>query len=249
MFWVCSQKGIILLHPPVLVRYTVLLVIPVLLVVGLSIVAAQQLTQADGRINQVAHFGGDAIYCVDGNKNVTHDLPTSDPKGFRLLNKDGQELWYVPGHDFEAAIQQAIIGGEGVLIAVGNGSYGPTALYTYNIGGENGIFFVFTGYDEHGKSNSLTFQSCIVGPAVAAATTQLPTASLAPSSSATTGPTSTPTNTPTDGPTATPSDTPTNTNTATPSDTPTNTSTPTPSDTPTNTNTPTPTDTPTDEPT
>ena len=151
-------------RPPQAARKWVFALVPLLLIV-IVIVFARQIAQADGRINEVAHFGGDALYCVDANRNPTDQLPTTDPKGFRLLNMNGQELWYVPGHDVEAALAKSVIGGDWELIAEGNGTYGPTSLHTYNVGGPNGIFYVFGGYDQYGKTNSLTFQSCRIGPA------------------------------------------------------------------------------------
>ncbi|HVU10880.1 MAG TPA: hypothetical protein VHD90_06360 [Phototrophicaceae bacterium] len=218
-------------------RNFVLLIAGLLFVVSIPLVLArQQLVQPDGRINQVAHFGGDALYCVDGNRNPTRQLPTTDPGGFRLLNMNGQELWFVPGHDVEAALEKSVIGGDWQLIASGSGTYGPVSLHTWNVGGQNGIFYEFIGYDEHGKSNTLIFQSCIVGPAVGS----IPTWTLKPSG------TLMPSQTFTDGPSPTPSDTPTGTSSPTATDTPTGTSSPTATDTATSTSSPTPTDTPTD---
>ncbi|MBI1257212.1 MAG: hypothetical protein GC204_07050 [Chloroflexi bacterium] len=228
-------------RPPQVVRKWVFAVMPLLLI-GIIVVLARQIAQADGRINEVAHFGGDALYCVDANHNPTDQLPTTDPKGFRLLNMNGQELWYVPGHDVEAALAKSVIGGDWELIAEGSGSYGPVSLHTYNVGGPNGIFYVFTGYDEHGKTNSLTFQSCRVGPAVGS----LPTASLSASVAPTDGPSPTPSSTPTDGPSPTASDTATATSTGTATDTATSTATSTATATATDTATSTATATATD---
>ena len=60
----------------------------VALLVGSSAVSAQQLVQADKRLNQIANFGGDALYCIDGNQSPTTDTKSWDH--FRLLSGSGQ---------------------------------------------------------------------------------------------------------------------------------------------------------------
>ena len=62
-----------------------------ILLMGLSAVMAQSLVQPDGRINQIAHFGGDALYCMDASDNVTNDSSTFDY--FLLRDQNGQPLW------------------------------------------------------------------------------------------------------------------------------------------------------------
>jgi hypothetical protein len=126
--------------------------------------AADNLVQPDGRINQVAHFGGDALYCVDRDFIPTNQYSDFGQGGFRLLNMEGQELWFVPAAQISAAVAEAKETGKGVLVAEGYGSYGPVTIYTY-VTDENDDYFVFSGYDEFGKPNSLTFKFCIpVGP-------------------------------------------------------------------------------------
>jgi hypothetical protein len=134
------------------------------LVSGISVASAQELISGDLRINQVAHFGGDALYCVDNGFIATTSYPdTTTDGGFRLLNSQGQELWFVPADLINAAVAEAKATGKGVLVAEGRGSFGPVALYTYVIGDVE--HFVFTGYDEFGKPNSLDFTFCTpVGP-------------------------------------------------------------------------------------
>lgn len=237
--------------PKQLTRKLAVVVLPLLFIVGVSFVLAQQLVQPDGRINQVAHFGGDALYCVTDDRSPTTQFPETGSIGFRLLNLNGQELWYVPSEDVAAVLAGIAPGAAPKLVATGTGTYGATALYA-QIEDNGRRLFTFTGYDEHGKSNSLTFEDCTpVGSAVLIATL-LPSGTLPPSPTAG-GPTETPTNTVTAGPsptasnTVTPTDTFTPTNTVTPTDTftPTNTVTPTDTYTPTNTATPTDTYTPT----
>ena len=262
------------MHGTRTIRTIALVALPFLLIIGFSLVLAQQLVQPDGRLNQIAHFGGDAFYCVDDNRNPTNQFSDHGATGFRLLNKDGQELWYVSPEVLESVLPQVVRGAPAVPIAKGNGTYGETALYV-EILLDGRRFFTFMGYDEHGKSNSLTFEDCNpVGSAVLMDTpspspsptlmiTLTPggpteTATLIPSetntpggptetASATATNTVTPTDTFTPTNTVTPTDTftPTNTVTSTDTFTPTNTVTPTDTFTPTNTVTPTDTFTPT----
>lgn len=145
-------------------RAAMLLVGALLVLSGASIASAQETISGDLRINQVAHFGGDALYCVDANIIATTSYPLATTVGgFRLLNSNGQELWFVPAADLQAAIDESIATGKGILVGQGQGTYGPATLYTYF----NGItqVFEFAGYDEYAKPNSLTFNLCTpVGP-------------------------------------------------------------------------------------
>lgn len=140
-------------------RFIILAAITLLVAAaGISMTLAQQLIQPDGRLNQIAHFGGDALYCVDANNQTTNNLPAMAEGGFRLLNGNGQEVWFVPGADVDTALAAAKESGESQLAASGQGSYGAAYLYAYYVG--DSATFVFTGYDEHGKPNSLTFTGC-----------------------------------------------------------------------------------------
>lgn len=135
------------------------------LVFGIS-VALADLPQPDGRINQVHHFGGDALYCVDENKNPTSQYSDFGKGGLRLLNQDGQELWFLPSAVIDEVAAQSEASNQMLLVAEDTGSYGPTSLYVF-MAEEGGITFIFSGYDEHGKQNSITFKFCEpVGPAV-----------------------------------------------------------------------------------
>jgi hypothetical protein len=207
---------------------------------------------------------------VDKQYLVTMQLPDIvNGGGFRLLNMTGQHLWYIPGADVTKALDQLPNGGSPVLVASGQGTYGPASLYV-NKDANNLNIYIYTGYDNFGKPNSFIFGSCIpqgadpsfsltpsAVPSLSPSTVPTGTATAAssptPSSTPTSGPSATPSDTPTDAPTFTPSntpsDTPTFTPSNTPSDTPTFTSTSTPSDTPTFTPTSTPSDTPTFTPT
>ena len=128
------------------------------------VAAVDDLVQPDGRVNQVAHFGGDALYCVDRDFVPTHQYSDFGQGGFRLLDIDGQELWFVPALQISAAVAEAKATGKGVLVGEGRGSYGPTSIYTY-VTSDGDDYFIFSGYDEFSKLNSLTFKFCIpVGP-------------------------------------------------------------------------------------
>ena len=131
---------------------------------GATLVAGEQYIQPDGRLNQVTHFGGDAFYCVDENFEATTQYSDFGSGGFRLLNMQGQELWFVPALQISAAVAEAKETGGGVLVGEGVGTYGPVSIYAY-VTNENDDYFTFSGFDEFGKPNSITFKFCIpVGP-------------------------------------------------------------------------------------
>jgi hypothetical protein len=131
---------------------------------GASLTAAQDFIQPDGRLNQVTHFGGDAFYCVDRDFLPTQQYSDFGDGGFRLLNMQGQELMFIPALQISAAVAEAKETGKGVLVGEGTGTYGPVQVYTY-VTNENDDYFIFSGYDEYGKPNSIEFKFCIpVGP-------------------------------------------------------------------------------------
>jgi hypothetical protein len=131
----------------------------VALLIGISLVAAENEVQPDLRLNQVAHFGGDAFYCVDNYLNPTQQYSELSGGGFRLLDQHGQVLWFVPAATIDEATQQALNTGEYTLVAEGAGTYGIVSVYTFrNDAGD--ILFTFNGYDEWGKPNSMTFKFC-----------------------------------------------------------------------------------------
>jgi hypothetical protein len=152
---------------------------------GATLVGAQDLVQPDGRINQVAHFGGDHIYC-DSSSSVV--VPPVIPggvsflvPGFFLLNSNGQVLWRVPGESVLQALGTAELNGDPVLVATGWGTYGPTTITvreaTHAIYHTYVNLFTFTGYDEWGHANSLNFANCdpVAPPGQAAANPGVPT--------------------------------------------------------------------------
>lgn len=139
------------------------------------VLGEEDLVQPDGRINQVMHFGGDALYCVDRDFNATNQYSDFGHGGFRLLNEHGQELWFVPATEISAAVAEAKTTGGGVLVGEGQGTYGPVSIWTY-VTSARDDYFVFSGYDEYHKPNMLTFKFCIpVGPDVPEPETPVPT--------------------------------------------------------------------------
>jgi len=136
---------------------TVLAVVVILLFQGQSLVRAQY-GEWDGRINIAHHFGGDALYCVDQSFMATTQYSDAGGGGFRLLSMTGQELWFVPAVDVAAAVSQAKATGQAVLIGQGLGTYGPVSLMAYLLGGDD--MFAFSGFDEWGKANEVTFKFC-----------------------------------------------------------------------------------------
>jgi len=140
-------------------RRSLMTVTAILLVMalGITVVVGQQLVQKDGRLNQITHFGGDALYCIDEANNVTNNSATFDH--FLLLNKDGQPLWTLSREIVEEGLGQIRPGGTAVLLGAGQGSYGPVEMYG-NAADDGSPYFIFIGYDEHGKENRLIFYAC-----------------------------------------------------------------------------------------
>lgn len=126
-------------------------------VLGISVVVGQQLVQKDGRLNQVTHFGGDALYCIDEADNVTNNSATFDH--FLLLDKSGQPLWTLSREIVEEGLGQIAPGGTAILLGAGQGSYGPVEMYG-NAADDGSPYFIFIGFDEHGKENRLIFYGC-----------------------------------------------------------------------------------------
>jgi len=145
--------------------FSILLTVVVIGGLGAALVVGEEdLVQPDGRVNQVMHFGGDALYCVDRNFEATNQYSDFGQGGFRLLNQHGNELWFVPALDISAAVAEAKTTGDGVLVGEGLGTYGPVSIWTY-VTSARDDYFIFTGFDEYHKPNSLTFKFCIpVGP-------------------------------------------------------------------------------------
>lgn len=129
----------------------------IVLVLGLSAVMAQQLVQPDGRINQIAHFGGDALYCMDASNNVTNDSSTF--AYFQLLDKSGQQLWTISKEDVELGLGQIDVKPTPYLLGEGKGTYGPVYLFS-NAAQDGSPYFIFIGFDEWGKTNTLVFYGC-----------------------------------------------------------------------------------------
>jgi hypothetical protein len=129
----------------------------------------ENLLQPDGRINQVAHFGGDSLYCVDANGSPTNDYAAL--AAFRVLDISGQDLWELSAEEVAASLAALDATGEDQIIGTGAGSYGTATLRLLaNEGGTPS--FQFAAYDEYGKLNTLEFQGCgPVGPS-APTTTQ-----------------------------------------------------------------------------
>jgi len=115
----------------------------------------------DGRVNPTTHFGGDALFCVDRNLNVSANWWDEGEGGMLLLNENGQQLWLAPAVDIKAAADAALAApGTSQFIGSGDGTYGTASLSVYYDAGSETYFFTLAGYDEFGKPNALTFASC-----------------------------------------------------------------------------------------
>ena len=143
-------------------RVRKVLLIPILtVIVALAAVVTATTLMAepkDGRLNIEAHFGGDALYCVDVNLNPTTVYPSDGQGGLRLLDLSGNEKWFIPAATILAKGAEATANNAGVEVATGWGTYGPASLFVYVEGGVPK--FTFVGMDEHGKQNSFMFSWC-----------------------------------------------------------------------------------------
>lgn len=113
----------------------------------------------DGRINVVHHFGGDVFYCVDANSIATNTFFTGVSGGIKLLNMNGEQLFFVPAEIVLAKTAEAQPGGENVLVAQGQGTYGTVSIYVYKMT-DGTVHFIFVGVDEHGKTNQVDSIGC-----------------------------------------------------------------------------------------
>ena len=145
----------------------------IILIVGISAVVAQQLVQPDGRLNQIAHFGGDALYCMDEQDNVTNDSSTF--AYFLLRDENGQVLWTLSKEAVELGLGQITLAKTTFLLGEGDGTYGPVYLFG-NAAEDGSPYFIFIGFDEHGKENRLIFYGCTpTGSALSPTATSMPT--------------------------------------------------------------------------
>ncbi len=123
------------------------------LVMGFSLAQAK----SDGRLNEIAHFGGDTLYCMDSSNNVTNDSSTF--AYFLLLDENGQPLWTLDRATVELGLGQIDLKPTAYLLGQGDGTYGPVYLYG-NAAQDGSPYFIFVGFDEWGKENMFTFYGC-----------------------------------------------------------------------------------------
>jgi len=95
------------------------------------------------RINQVHHFGGDALYC-------------DQDQGCWLLDKNGNLLWELSQEALDAAMATACETGTSQFIEAGMGTYGPSVIGVSCYVGFD-PFLTYVGYDEWGKINEMQF--------------------------------------------------------------------------------------------
>ncbi len=140
-------------------RRTLILVLALIsaLALGLMVVSANPLVQSDKRINQIADFGGDALYCLDNAFQPTNDSKSFEE--FELLNSSGQPLWTLSRATVEEGLGQIKYGGKPVLLGEGHGTFGEIKLYG-NAAVDGSPYFIFTGFDDHYKPNLMIFYAC-----------------------------------------------------------------------------------------
>jgi hypothetical protein len=66
----------------------------------------------------------------------------------------------VPGAAVMEKVNEAQPGGGNVLVAEGQGTYGPISIYVYKTTAGI-VHFIFVGVDEHGKTNQVDSISCL----------------------------------------------------------------------------------------
>ena len=109
----------------------------------LMLLALQVALAEDDRINQVHHFGGDALYC-------------DEDSGCWLLDMNGNLLWEVPQEEIDEAMAAACETGMTQSIEAGMGTYGPSVIRVSCYEGYD-PFLTYVGYDEWGKLNEMRF--------------------------------------------------------------------------------------------
>lgn len=121
----------------------------------------------DGRLNQVHHMGGAAIYCVDLTGAPTMDYREG---GLRVTDDNGQEMLFIPAATIDAigpAPAQNTLLGQTERMWYGNV---PIAVYRLSSGE-----LQMNGMDEHGKLVEFIFSDDCVR--VGAATDEIDGAS------------------------------------------------------------------------
>ena len=117
-----------------------------MLFMGLALVAAQE---TDGRVNNGAHVGGAAVYCVDATFTPADNWSDG---GIRVLDARGQELLFAPAADIKAEGDPPV---EVIQVGSGANAYGTLELY-YRPDSK----FELHGTDEHGKAFVFEWGGC-----------------------------------------------------------------------------------------
>ncbi len=88
---------------------------------------------------------------------------------------NGTELWTLSKADVEQGLGSIGYGWPPVLLGTGEGSFGTINLYA-NAAEDGTPYFIYTGFDEYGKPNIISFYGCSpVGSALGATATEEPT--------------------------------------------------------------------------
>ncbi len=111
---------------------------------------------SDGRINEVAHAGGNVLYCWDDNGLVTTDYSTGrivalSPDGQLLLDADGAELARLVALAESGELAET----QRVTTATDRFGTGEISLWVRTTGQ-----FMLTGTDEHGKAFDFQWRGC-----------------------------------------------------------------------------------------
>lgn len=117
-----------------------LFVFILLVVTGASFALAND--DAGRIVNTIAHLGGDKL------------IERAD--GYHLVNQFGEELWFFPIAEVNAALIESALKNACIELEPGQGTYGPATLHATAYQGM-GVTLRFSGMDEHGKWNTFYF--------------------------------------------------------------------------------------------
>ena len=127
-----------------------------LIVILMIVMAAGVLAVKDGRINEVAHAGGNVLYCWDDHNLITNDYSTGrivalSPGGQLLLEADGAELARLVALANAGQLAETQL----VTTATDRFGTGEISLWVRTTGQ-----FMLTGTDEHGKAFDFQWRGC-----------------------------------------------------------------------------------------
>ncbi|MBE2182731.1 MAG: hypothetical protein IAE89_04830 [Anaerolineae bacterium] len=135
-----------------------------IIIASVMLVQVGMAASGDGRINEVDHLGGLAVYCVDAHMNPASAYNAG---GIRVLDGNGDEVLFVT-HE---TIVEVDIPETNTLLGEANAAYGTLALYRLTSGE-----FQINGVDEFSKLFEFIWRECTPVRAARSAPTAYSTA-------------------------------------------------------------------------